>query len=1062
LDEDGEPLAIQPSKQLLPFIMSAITEGKDPEWSLEIKQTISNKQLFLDTAYSEQVQIQVLQCFGVKEKEKGDKSDTVEEKVELLGTATLSLDSYVRGGNDFSQWVTLEISDQAWRCAAEVQLGPLLEEVVSAEAANELVEKTMAEMKFERKEQKVFIEVSLSLPVTTMADWESGNVVTVEVLGVESMPLLWTEGIEENEAFKDSFELSYSMFLSPEERREIKSTDVGVVVLDAAPVPEPPTDGADAVAAEETETREDRARIEGSFSRGSFLDAAALGRLKLSVAGDEPLVLSLLLSRTPTDAHDLYNSAKSMGTCTMDLRSFMKPGTRVLEMLIPLATMEPQAEVEEVGGARKSVAKGKPGKGASEPRTIESFESCSSAVRVRLTLRDPLFPRMKVLSVEDLLGSASQVQPLAATSPEPDSFDEVVRRIAGQIDAGAAGAAAGGDIEEEYTMLKRTGYLRRFRDMLKPTVISNITKTFYQNLPGAEKPVELSNNFANALQRNLTRRTSEIFQGPAAAATPSQGRHKFHTLADACELAGDIRASGVHHRTRLAALVGPSHDGTTLESDPTGEAQMWYEFGAFQVRQSQLAKGEMCFRRALALQEEHMPTLLSLGALLTELDRVQEAKGYLQLALLLRPDNMLVLSLLALAHEVAEEDEESWRLLDLAKNKLCEMQRDGVPASSASLLESILGTVGFTAGAQSLCSMPLYAQYWGPEPEEACPLDASAAGYARADNLWQENVELCLARFLMALRLRNSSLHLLTRCRSRVPGMMQSYAPAGSEMQLVADVTGRDQLKHVRLLLLAELSSDMGWHDSAEKLLKKATEALGEVKTASCNTGLWFQTVESHVRYQLGQEADATKALQAYVKSLDEQRAELDQATVLDALAVYRLNSILAGDTIEAAAEERRRMAWKLVSDPLHSTSPYSWVQLGAAALGEGELDMSEQALGEGSALDGSNAAVWGYISLLSLRRASEEVDGKKASKQIEEASQTFYLALKYDLSDAALLMELGNAFAETRPHQAIMAFRRAHDVSEGEAQQTIKGLLEALSSEHGAGMSQSLIIDGE
>jgi hypothetical protein len=314
----------------------------------------------------------------------------------------------------------------------------------------------------------------------------------------------------------------------------------------------------------------------------------------------------------------------------------------------------------------------------------------------------------------------------------------------------------------------------------------------------------------------------------------------------------------------------------------------------------------------------------------------------------------------------------------------------------------------------------------------------------------------------MALRLGNSSLHLLTRCRSRIPGMVQNYASTSNEAQLTADVTGRDQLHHVRLLLLAELSADLGWRESAADLLKQSTEALQKVPTASRNTELWFKTVQSHISYQLGEEVEATKVLRTYVKTLNEQRTELDSGTVLDALALYRLNSILAGDTQVAVAEERKQMAWQLVSDPLHSQSPYSWVQLSAAAMGVGDLDMSEQALSEGSAIDGSNAALWGYTSLLSLRRAAEETDSKRSSKQVEEASQAFRMAIEYDLSDMSLLMELGQAFAESHPHQAIMAFRRAHDMANGEAQTTIKELLETLTEQHGTGLSQSLIIDEE
>ena len=71
-----------------------------------------------------------------------------------------------------------------------------MENAESPEAANELVAEAIAKLKAEVRLPQVLVTVGVEGPLTSPEAWERGNVVTVEVLEVRSMPAVWAEGID--------------------------------------------------------------------------------------------------------------------------------------------------------------------------------------------------------------------------------------------------------------------------------------------------------------------------------------------------------------------------------------------------------------------------------------------------------------------------------------------------------------------------------------------------------------------------------------------------------------------------------------------------------------------------------------------------------------------------------------------------------------------------------------------------------------------------------------------------------------------------------------------------
>lgn len=77
-----------------------------------------------------------------------------------------------------------------------------------------------------------------------------------------------------------------------------------------------------------------------------------------------------------------------------------------------------------------------------------------------------------------------------------------------------------------------------------------------------------------------------------------------------------------------------------------------------------------------------------------------------------------------------------------------------------------------------------------------------------------------------------------------------------------------------------------------------------------------------------------------------------------------------------------------------------TWLGAGIAMLRDGDMDGAEAALAEANILDHTNAKVWGYLCLVAL-----------LSDRVGEAEQALGTAFRVNITDAALLAEVGKLF---------------------------------------------------
>ena len=100
--------------------------------------------------------------------------------------------------------------------------------------------------------------------------------------------------------------------------------------------------------------------------------------------------------------------------------------------------------------------------------------------------------------------------------------------------------------------------------------------------------------------------------------------------------------------------------------------------------------------------------------------------------------------------------------------------------------------------------------------------------------------------------------------------------------------------------------------------------------------------------------------------------------------------------------------------------SSTTWLGAGIACMRLNELDDAEEALCEANILNNSAAIVWGYLTLVCLLSSPE-------GNRQQEADQAFEQAVRNNINDVNLLVEIGNAYCKSASYKsAERVFQRA------------------------------------
>lgn len=419
------------------------------------------------------------------------------------------------------------------------------------------------------------------------------------------------------------------------------------------------------------------------------------------------------------DAPDAPIRKKSlMGQVIMDLRVFLKEGETGLAQEYPvkmsadtliLATEERENSLVAL---REEALQGKKGRNkngevdeeivALEARPADFYISAKTRFTVNLQFSRPLtaiqlYPK---LLPRDLI--PPRQPPLLEWPSAELEFDvettEVIRKLARQfaVSANTVGWDADAALAQKRKRLllysvNKSGAYYQMKEALKPAVV-RIAKEIRQkeakmkgltdvdldsSLSAEELPrlltklhAQLTDQLHLTLNKYMSQdpgqKNSRFISRDKATSTGSTNVLKvtslgnftpiqLKTLAMEAELCDDFESASDYHERRVKLpMAGKTPN---LENwEPEDCAEHWYDFALFWSRRQNIAEAERCFKQAISIDTQHIPSLLAYGAVLMDQGDLERAEVMIRGVVLAETNHFITRAIEGLYLETNEEE----------------------------------------------------------------------------------------------------------------------------------------------------------------------------------------------------------------------------------------------------------------------------------------------------------------------------------------------------------------------------------------------------------------------
>ncbi|XP_076838133.1 cilia- and flagella-associated protein 70 [Brachyhypopomus gauderio] len=395
----------------------------------------------------------------------------------------------------------------------------------------------------------------------------------------------------------------------------------------------------------------------------------------------------------------------------------------------------------------------------------------------------------------------------------------------------------------------------------------------------------------------------------------------------------------------------------------------WFDYGVFHMLTTDYSKAEECFRMAVSIDQSHVPSLLMCGILSEMKEQHEEAGIFLEGATRIDPSSVVTWTLLGLFYlagenfiqaEMAFLEATKQLRAPLQKSPVCGPDRaddthsptqgereEGVDTTESPTNQEDKPAVegDDKTRCQSSCEI---------QPEEGDKANAGdePAALRQSTNRLNTTIYMESVKFL----LKNNALQMAQRALAQ-----ELLCPDGGPSS-----SYHLALAHVQLL--------RGEYSSAEASLQ------GALVDNIQNPDIW--AMFGHLNYLM---KDYGQAQKCYERTLD---------FVTDASDTHPIYLRLGTIYLQSGEYEKAKTIYLRACSS--SPSCRTWLGLGVACYRLGELREAEDALTEANTLENRNPEVWGYLSLICLKT------GRKL-----EAEQSYKFALKFNLSEEALLHEI-------------------------------------------------------
>ncbi|KAM5236530.1 cilia- and flagella-associated protein 70 isoform 2-T2 [Ctenodactylus gundi] len=552
--------------------------------------------------------------------------------------------------------------------------------------------------------------------------------------------------------------------------------------------------------------------------------------------------------------------------------------------------------------------------------------------------------------------------------------------------------------------LNCSGKYFAFKEQLKHAVVKIVREKYLKTTPFESQQElqtfisELYVFLVDQMHVALNQTMPDDIQGTASTIHTSS--EQLRLFAFEAEVNENFEMAAVYYKERLA------REPQNLDH--------WLDYGAFCLLTEDNVKAQECFRKALSLNESHIPSLLLCGVLAVLMENYEQAEIFFEDATCLDPTNVIAWTLLGLYYEIQNNDIRMEMAFHEASKQLqARMLQVQVTKSTGPIedneegrkVESNLGPWGTTE--DSATALKAEAPT-GMDREPGAVFFILDEVPVESPKLQSESQEPILTTQNQDPSIGPKSSNMVfkesspkkeaSKCEDSSPFIQPgpqhgaSQIPTTIFMETIRFLMKVNAVQYVHRVLAHELLCPQGGPSceyylvlAQTHLLKKDFDKVEEylqkaVQMDYLNPNVWGLT--GHFYFLSGNHAEAKACYERTI------------SFVVDASEMHFIFLRLGLIYLEEKEYEKAKKTYLQACK--RSPSCLTWLGLGIACYRLDELTEAEDALSEANALNNYNAEVWAYLALVCL----------KAGRHLE-AEQAYKYTVKLKLKDEALLAEI-------------------------------------------------------
>ncbi|KAM4632127.1 cilia- and flagella-associated protein 70 [Discoglossus pictus] len=625
---------------------------------------------------------------------------------------------------------------------------------------------------------------------------------------------------------------------------------------------------------------------------------------------------------------------------------------------------------------------------ASVPQNVEGqqYSESGTYVLLEMSLENPLVPKRlpeeMAIKVKDLIPPRPQLpQRTAGAQKAVEDYQSQVVSISKAIlkeyhsrfgQSGTEGQAVDKQTMEEQKCqmtyeLNCSGKFFAFKEQLKHSVVKIVREKYLKKI-AFDDPVQLQ-EFLDDLYIYLVDQMHESLnkslfankeEPPPPALTDSE---QLLCFAKEAEIIEDFSLAEMYYQERLA------HDRLHIDH--------WLDYGSFKLLTGDHIKAQECFREALAINRDHIPSLLLCGITAVLLDHYEDAEVFFEDATCVDPSSILAWTMLGLFYEIQGNDITMEMAFSEGAKRYNAQQAAARSGGSKGSRRTVLGEA-VVKGADAKAGADVINENPSNSPQSR-PETASHSS--------RGTEEKTVLTFPKSISLSQKGAGTSTRITSTT-----RTKPRSIFMQTAEFLSRVNATQFVQRALAHELLSKDGGPSCKYYLMcaqmhlrkKDFDETSKNLQDASNidpqNPDVW--ALKGHLNFLSGKKNEAREC---YEHSL---------SLVADASDMQPIYLRLGSIYLEEGEYEKAKKIYLQACRRFLTCQ--SWLGVGIACYRLGELDEADDALSQANALNNRTAEVWGYLTLVCLK-----------SGRILEAEQSYKYTRKFNLQDQALLLEI-------------------------------------------------------